>query len=86
VGSVSAALGLIAKEQRIDGAVLDVNLAGDRVYPVAEALRARHVPFVFATGYDDGLLDERFSDVERFQKPVNVRVLLGALAPRAQEI
>ena len=38
-----------------DAAVLDVNLAGDRIYPVADALSRRNVPFVFVTGYSAGV-------------------------------
>ena len=41
-----------AKDQHIDMAVLDVNLAGEMSYPIADALQARQVPFIFATGYD----------------------------------
>lgn len=48
-GSLAEAL-LLAEEQ-IDAALLDVNLEGERVYPVAERLTVRGVPFVFATGY-----------------------------------
>ena len=48
--SVSAALELLQSE-RPDAAVLDVNLAGEWVTPVAEALRGMLVPFILATGY-----------------------------------
>jgi DNA-binding response OmpR family regulator len=48
--SVSAALGLLRAE-RPDAAVLDVNLAGEWITPVAEALRAMSVPFILASGY-----------------------------------
>ncbi|MEO8115795.1 MAG: response regulator [Phenylobacterium sp.] len=53
-----------------DGAVLDVNLGGELVYPVAEALAARHIPFAFATGYG-ALPDARFDGVPVLAKPVN---------------
>lgn len=52
VASVEHALALIAATPQIDGAVLDVNLRDVMVYPVADALRDRGVPFVFATGYE----------------------------------
>src|SRR5258706_2717561 len=53
-----------------DGALLDVNLGGELVYPVAEALVARRIPFAFATGY--GVLpDARFEGVPVLSKPVN---------------
>jgi len=41
---------LLATERAIDAAILDVNLHGRRSYPVADALVARAIPFVFATG------------------------------------
>jgi CheY-like chemotaxis protein len=41
----------LAKTCVIDAAVLDVNMNGDRIDPVAELLRAGRVPMVFATGY-----------------------------------
>ena len=44
----------LAKSEEIDAAVLDVNVRGERIDPVAEVLRARKVPIVFATGYGDG--------------------------------
>lgn len=53
-----------------DGALLDVNLGGELVYPVAEILTARHIPFAFATGYG-ALPDGRFADVPVLAKPVN---------------
>jgi CheY-like chemotaxis protein len=41
----------------IDGAMLDVNLGGDKVFPIADVLLGRSIPFVFATGYGmEGLL------------------------------
>jgi CheY-like chemotaxis protein len=49
-GTVPAALAL-AEVAEIDGALLDVNVGGTMVYPVAETLAARSIPFVFVTGY-----------------------------------
>lgn len=55
---VSEALRLIEGTD-IDAAVLDVNVAGEKVFPVAERLRERGIPFVFATGYGaDGLRED----------------------------
>jgi DNA-binding response OmpR family regulator len=42
-----------AQTERFDLALLDVNLAGEKVFPVAEALSARKIPFMFLTGYGD---------------------------------
>jgi CheY-like chemotaxis protein len=62
-----------------DGAVLDVNLGGELVYPVADLLTDLGVPFVFVTGYSSDLVDERFNDVPILQKPVQVCDLEQAL-------
>ena len=52
-GSVQEALDLVRRNgDRLDGAVLDINLRGERAYPIADALSDRGVPFVFTTGYD----------------------------------
>ena len=58
-----------AESERIDGAFLDVNLRGELVYPVAEALAARGVPFAFVTGYGEKGIDERFRDAPVLTKP-----------------
>jgi DNA-binding response OmpR family regulator len=69
VGRVSDALSL-ATSGKPDGAVLDINLAGEMVYPVADALRARNVPFVFVTGYDAEIIPTAYAEVTRCEKPV----------------
>jgi len=51
VPSVTDALTVLTQEEAIDGAVLDVNLRGEKAYPVADALRERGIPFVLSTGY-----------------------------------
>ncbi|EWY35803.1 hypothetical protein N825_34265 [Skermanella stibiiresistens SB22] len=78
VGRVHRALDLIATT-RIDAAVLDVNLAGDKVFPVAEELTRRGVPIVFATGYGTAGLDGAFPDVRVLQKPYPEVALAEAL-------
>jgi len=57
-----------------DGALLDVNLGGEMVFPLAEALQVRGVPFAFATGYG-ALPDGRFTDAPLINKPVDPRKL-----------
>jgi CheY-like chemotaxis protein len=79
-GTVEEALQLVESEgSRIDGAVLDVNLHGVRVYPVADALAARGMPFVFLTGYDVTALPEAFRGVPRCEKPVETALLAKSL-------
>ena len=70
-----------------DAAVLDVNLAGDRIDPVADALSRRNVPFMFVTGYSTGALSGGHAERPRLRKPFKMTDLLGMLtsvvAPRS---
>ena len=72
------------KSTEIDVAILDVNLSGETTGPVAEALAARGTPFVFATGYGEHTLPERFRDRPLLKKPFQIdslkRMLDTALA------
>jgi CheY-like chemotaxis protein len=79
VGTVADALELIASSGRLDGAVLDLNLGGEMAFPVAEALDARQVPFVFATGYGPDMLPPRFAGFACCEKPVELGCLVRAL-------
>jgi len=58
-----------AKNVAFDVAILDVNLNGETIVPVAEALDARGMPFVFATGYADAVLPEAFRNRPMLKKP-----------------
>jgi DNA-binding response OmpR family regulator len=59
----------LAHEAEFGAAVLDLNLSGTLSYPIAEVIRSRGIPVIFATGYGpDGLLD-RFRDCPTLQKP-----------------
>jgi len=79
VPTVQEALALAAVTPTLDAAVLDINLGGEMVFPVADKLMASSVPFVFTSGYDDTVGDKRFSQAPRFQKPTEFRVILDAL-------
>lgn len=63
----------------LDGAVLDVNVGGERVFPVADALVARRIPFIFTTGYGVDGLDARYADRPTLAKPFQLRTLAAAL-------
>jgi CheY-like chemotaxis protein len=63
----------------IDAAVLDINLGGETVFAVADALARREVPFVFVTGYDRGALPERLRDRPLLGKPYSARSVLALL-------
>lgn len=63
------------ERQPMDAAILDVNLAGEFVYPLAERLRTRNIPFVFTTGYSAESIDPRFGEVSVLQKPIDRQTL-----------
>lgn len=63
----------------LDGALLDLNLAGEKVYPVAERLAANGVPFVFSTGYGKAGIDAGYGHVPVLAKPFKPRALEAAL-------
>lgn len=80
VASVDKALALIAASSEIDAAVLDINLRDVMVFPVADALTSRGVPFIFATGYEDMAIPSRYAHVQRYEKPVEADALTQALS------
>lgn len=59
----------VANRVAIDLAILDVNLAGERVFPVAEILQARQIPFLFSTGYGPSGLPNEFAHRPVLHKP-----------------
>ena len=75
---VDQALQRIAEEV-IEAAVLDVNLGHETVFPVADALAERRLPFVFLSGYDRDTLPERFHDRPLLGKPYSISALLVLL-------
>lgn len=80
VASTVAAALRILKESPIDLAVLDVNLGGESVLPLAERLRADKIPFLFLSGYArDHVLRGEFQELPCLEKPCSDRVLLTAL-------
>ena len=79
--SVSEALSLVENNDgRLDGAVLDVNLRNERVYPVADVLKKRGVPFVFTTGYDAIAIPAAYACAPRCEKPVDKAQLVRWLS------
>ena len=69
IGRLSEAMDMATKE-RFDGAVLDMNLNGEIVYPLADLLTRQRVPFLFVTGYAPRSVDPRFAAVPILQKPI----------------
>jgi two-component SAPR family response regulator len=65
----------LAEEEEFDAAILDVTIRGGKVYPVAELLLARGIPFVFASGYGDWALPDELRDKPRLTKPFTAAAL-----------
>lgn len=79
IPSVDEALAAVDGQPAADLALLDVNLAGHRVYPVADALVSRHVPFIFLTGCEGAELPARFAHTPILVKPFSAEHLLRAI-------
>lgn len=77
--SVQRALALIADAGHLDLAVLDVNLRGEDVYPVADVLSARGIPFVLVTGYDRHAIPAQYQQGTVLEKPIEVDAVTAAL-------
>ncbi len=73
----------LAEEGDFDLAMLDVNLAGETSFPVADILRRRGIPYLFATGYGIDGIEEGYRGAPVLQKPFRSRDLAGALAEAA---
>ncbi|WP_332658405.1 response regulator [Brevundimonas sp.] len=65
--------------EHLDAALLDVNVAGRQVFPVAQALKDRGIPFVFSTGYGEGGLPEEWRGQATIQKPFTEAAVRDAL-------
>lgn len=69
-----------AESAGIDAAILDINLAGTQVFPAADALRRRGIPFLFTSGYGEEGLPPDYQHWPMMQKPYGVASLQQALA------
>ncbi len=79
VGTIKEASDIAATAE-FDFAILDVNLDGQQVFPVAEILARRGVPFVFVTGYGENSLPDPFRGRPALQKPFQADALKATLA------
>jgi CheY-like chemotaxis protein len=84
-GDIDAALALAARAD-FDIAILDVNLNGRPITPVAEILARRGLPFVFATGYGQRGVPEAFRAYPTLQKPFQAEALVDALQAVARRV
>lgn len=86
---VSQAQDYLSRSSEFDAAILDVNIAGEDAYSIAEALDARGVPFVFVTGYGPAGVREEWRERGVVQKPIQqselAQVLEAALRRRGKQ-
>ena len=76
---MAAARELIETED-VDGALMDVHIRGERVFPLCELLEERGVPFVLTSGYADWTMPEKWRGRPRLQKPYTIDDVADALA------
>ena len=70
----------LAQSTEFDLAILDVNVNGKVITPVAELIKARNRPFIFATGYGSSGLPEEYRDRPSLQKPFQLETLAQVIA------
>lgn len=78
-GSIEDANRILADKSRPDAAILDVDLGGSPVFPLARSLRRSGIPFVFCTGYEDLDYSSEFSSCTAVRKPATVLQIVRAL-------
>ena len=83
--SVAKALAA-AQSERFDLAVLDVNLAGEKVYPVADVLVERHIPFLFLSGYGEEAIPAGHRDWKVCTKPFKADVLATMMSAALESV
>jgi DNA-binding response OmpR family regulator len=69
----------LARSADFDLAILDVNLRGKLITPVADLIKARELPIIFATGYGSGGLPEGFREFPALSKPFQLETLAAAI-------
>ena len=79
-GKIKAGLDLAQNTQAVHGALLDVNLAGQTVFEVADVLIERSIPIPFITAYDTSMLPAKYRHIPRIDKPMDPAEVARAVA------
>jgi CheY-like chemotaxis protein len=79
VGGLEMALEMVNSGPGIDGALIDINLQGEKAFPLVDALVKQDIPLVFATGYNAEVLPFRHRHIALHEKPVDPRKLVEAM-------
>lgn len=69
-----------ARDEHLDLALLDVNVNGERVFPLADELASRKTPFIFLSGYLPSDLPERYKDAPQISKPYDPAALMTKIS------
>ncbi|TDK32133.1 Crp/Fnr family transcriptional regulator [Rhizobium deserti] len=78
--NVTHALEQLDLGQGLRGAILDINLGGEMVFPLADELERRAIPFIFATGYEKDVVPPRHANKILLRKPVDEEAVAAAFA------
>lgn len=78
--TLDGALELVGATADADCALLDINLRGAPSWPIADALKAKGIPFAFVSGYGQGGLDSQYRDETVLAKPIDTAQLEAWLA------
>lgn len=70
----------LAEQERMDGALLDINVHGEMVYPLADRLRTQGVPFTFVSAYSAVSIPAIFRSYPLVQKPYKVADIMNAVS------
>lgn len=77
--SVAEAMDLVQTSGHLDGAILDVNLGGERIFPVADELERRGIVYVFTTGYDRKIIPPTYAHIPCCEKPISLGAVIRAI-------
>ena len=84
--TIEDAYQLLGDTEPPDVAILDINLDGVPIYPLAQILQARAIPFIFYSGYSNPALDPRFHNVPLIGKPARVQTINSELHRLVDEV
>lgn len=71
--TLDAAMAMYEGAEDLNFVILDINLRGTAVFPLAHRLQQDKVPFLFCSGYDDEPVRDAFADIPHFEKPISLQ-------------
>jgi CheY-like chemotaxis protein len=78
--TIAEALSQVTETSEFDAAILDVHIGGEMIFPVADILVERRVPFIFSSGFSPATLAERYPGTVLLAKPYPAEALAARLA------